>query len=436
MPGVPRGRKRRRTSGTRTSLVGLALGLAGALGLSGCGGKTAASIGSSTIAAQPPTVDVYSSLPLQGAASGQASAIVHGIQLALAQSGGHAGRWTVDYRSLDDSTSAAGGWDPNQTTANANQAAADPKAVYFIGDLDSAASELSIPILSRAGIAQVSPGSPYAGLTSAGPESAPGEPARYYPTGVHNFMRLAPADPVEAAAGLMAMRQAGCRTAALADDGQLDGKALARALTLEQGMYGVAVGPDSTVAPGVADVASYAASLKTQDADCFYFAGGVSSTAVQLTAAVHEALPHARIFGGSALCTGAYTSAALGGVPASIAPLVKCTLPTPDLDATPAGRAFLAAYRARFGAPDPMAAYGYEAMKLALGTIAHLGRRGESRAAVLRALVHARPHASLLGRYSFRRDGDTTLRSYSIYGIGPGGMPRFLKTVTPPFTTG
>ena len=45
-----------------------------------------------------------------------------------------------NYTSLDDSTAAAGRWDPRRTAANARRAATDPRAVYYIGEFDSGAS--------------------------------------------------------------------------------------------------------------------------------------------------------------------------------------------------------------------------------------------------------------------------------------------------------
>ena len=64
-------------------------------------------------------------------------------------------------------------------------------------------------------------------------------------------------------------------------------------------------------------------------------------------------------------------------MPAAIDPLIECTVATQDLAAYPGGKAFLAAYKAKYGVsdPDPYAIYGYEAMKLGLDTIASLGRQ-------------------------------------------------------------
>ena len=109
---------------------------------------------------------------------------------------------------------------------------------------------------------------------------------------------------------------------------------------------------------------------------------------MQITKDVNSAIPTAKIFGGDGVCSDSYTAASKGGVPASIAPLIDCTVATQDLAAYPGGKAFLAAYKAAYGSanPDPYAIYGYEVMKLGLDTIASLGAQGNSKSAVLKAL--------------------------------------------------
>ena len=77
---------------------------------------------------------------------------------------------------------------------------------------------MSIPILNQAGIPQVSPANTYVGLTTNLPGSAPGEPQKYYPTGNRTYLRIVPIDSIQAAADLMAMKQAGCTKVAVAND--------------------------------------------------------------------------------------------------------------------------------------------------------------------------------------------------------------------------
>ncbi len=411
-----------------------------ALGISACGSsssnksKSGAAGGTSTGATGGGNaVDVYSSLPLQGASTAQTDPLVNGIKLALAQAGGKAGKFTVNYQSLDDSTAQAGKWDPTQTAADARKVATDPKAVYYIGEFNSGASEVSIPILNQPGIAQVSPANTYVGLTTNEPGSAPGEPAKYYPTGKRTYLRIVPRDTIQAAAGLETMKHDGCQKVAVANDKEAYGAGLAQLLELEKGKYGVTIVSNTGVDPTTPNFRSYAQTVKGQGADCFYFAGIVSNGAVQITKDVNAALPKAKIYGGDGICTGAYTNASMHGVPASIDPRIQCTVATQDLAAYPGGKAFLAAYKAKYGtaSPDPYAIYGFEVMKLGLDTIAGLGSKGNDRTAVLAALLATTSRSSVLGTYGFDKNGDTTLKSYGLYKVGKDGNPQFERTVTP-----
>jgi branched-chain amino acid transport system substrate-binding protein len=379
-------------------------------------------------------VSVYSSLPLQGASTAQTKPMVNGIKLALEQANNKAGDFTVKYESLDDSTAQAGEWDPGQTAADARKAAADPNTVYYIGEFNSGASEVSIPILNNAGIPQVSPANTYVGLTTDEPGSAPGEPDKYYPTGTRTYLRIVPRDSIQAAADLMAMKNAGCTKVAVANDKEAYGAGLADLLDLEKDQFGVDITSNTGIDPKAANFRSYGTQVKNEGADCFFFAGIVSNGAVQLTKDVHAAVPDAQIFGGDGVCTSSYTSAKEGGVPADIAPLMQCTVATLDLKSYPGGNEFLKAYADKYGDsnPDPYAIYGYEAMKLGLDTIKSLGPDGSDKAAVLDALFNTKDRNSVLGKYGFDENGDTTLTSYGLYKVDSSGNPVFFKTLTPP----
>jgi branched-chain amino acid transport system substrate-binding protein len=416
---------------------GLVLG--SVLALSACGSSSsssstssAASSGAASSSSGSNAVDIYSSLPLQGASSAQTVPLVNGIKLALSQAGGKAGKFTVNYTSLDDSTAAAGEWDPTQTEANARKAAADPKTVYYIGEFNSGASEVSIPILNQAGIPQVSPANTYVGLTTNEPGSAPGEPQKYYPTGTRTYLRIVPIDSIQAAADLLALKQEGCTKVAVANDKEAYGAGLAKLLELEKGDYGIDIVSNTGIDPKAPNYRSYAATIKSQGADCFEFAGIVANGGVQITKDVHAALPTAKILGPDGMCTSSWTNAKDGGVPASIDPFIECTVATLDLAAYPGGKAFLAAYKAKYGPtpPDPYAIYGYEAMKLGLDTITGLGANGNNKADVLKALFATKSRNSVLGTYGFDKNGDTTLKAYGLYKVKDGD-PFFLKTVTP-----
>jgi branched-chain amino acid transport system substrate-binding protein len=428
----------------RRTLAGL-VAFGAVLALAACGSSSSSSStssassgssgssGGSSSSGGGATIDIYSSLPLQGASTAQTDPLVNGEKLALSQAGGKAGQFKVNFQSLDDSTAAAGKWDPSQCAANARKAASDPKTVLYIGEFNSGCSEVSIPILNQAGVPQISPANTYVGLTTNLPGSAPGEPQKYFPTGKRTFLRIVPIDSIQAAADLEAMKQAGCTKVAVANDKEAYGAGLATLLELEKGFYGVDIVSNTGIDPTAPNFRSYAATIKNQGADCFEFAGIVSNGGVQITKDVNAALPTAKIFGPDGMCTSTWTSAKQGGVPASIDPLIECTVATLDLAAYPGGKQFLAAYKAKYGPtePDPYAIYGYEAMKLGLDTIASLGANGNNKADVLKALFATKNRNSVLGTYGFDANGDTTLKSYGLYKAGPGGNLVFYKTLTP-----
>ena len=186
------------------ALAALALAAA-ACSSSSSSSSSGSATSSGSAAASGNTIDIYSSLPLQGATSAQTIPTVNGMKLALSQAGGKAGSFTVNYISLDDSTAATGNWDPSRCAANARQAATDSKAVVYLGEFNSGCSEVSIPILNQGMVPQVSPANTYVGLTTNDPGSAPGEPQKYYPSGTRTYLRIVPRDSIQAASDLEAM---------------------------------------------------------------------------------------------------------------------------------------------------------------------------------------------------------------------------------------
>ncbi len=205
MPG-PRVRAHTSSRARRRAAAALALaGLAGlAAVLSGCGGVGVS--GAASIVGDQLTV--YSSMPLQGPTAGVAEQIVNGEKLALAQVGGRVGPFKISFVSLDDAKPTTGQWEPGVTATNAKTAAQDTSTIAYIGDYSSAATAVSLPLTNAAGILQVSPASPYVGLTSS-LEAGQGEPERFYLSGRRTFGRLLPGDPVEAATQVGLMRHLG-----------------------------------------------------------------------------------------------------------------------------------------------------------------------------------------------------------------------------------
>jgi branched-chain amino acid transport system substrate-binding protein len=399
--------------------------------MTACGGDDDDSGGGSSGGGGGGTVDVYSSLPLQGASRPQTTAMVEGIKLALEQRGGKAGPTTVKYTSLDDSTAQAGTWTPEATQANARKVAQDDAAVAYIGEFNSGASAVSIPLLNEVPVAQVSPANTYVGLTSDEPGSEPGEPEKFYPTGDRNYLRIVPKDTIQAAALVTLMKEDGCKKAYILNDKEVYGAGLARNMELSAKDVGLEIAGNEGIDPKAPNFRSQAATMKSAGVDCFAFSGITANGAVQLFKDVAAALPDAKLYGPDGVAESGFSDPAEGGIPENVASRVKVSVATlsPD-EYPPDGRKFFSDFEKKYGEknPDPYAIYGYEAMDLVLDKCEELGDKCSDKQAMIDALFDTKGRESVLGTYDIDENGDTTLTDYGIYSI-KGGELQYDQTI-------
>jgi branched-chain amino acid transport system substrate-binding protein len=356
-------------------------------------------------------------MPLQGAGRPQALAVVRGARLALEEAGGRAGPHPVRYISLDNSTARARVWTPEATSVNARRAAQDDSAVAYIGEFNSGASAISLPILNEVPMAQISPTNSAVGLTRGGPGADEGEPPKYYPTGRRHYFRIMPNDRVQGAALAAAMRDRGCRRVAVLTDGEVYGAGLGTLVRRTARRIGVEVVHASRIPVRSRRFVPVARRVRHSRARCVAYTGITANGAVDLFRTLARALPRARLFGGDGIAESGFADPRIGGVPARVGRRVLVTVATRAPEAMPeAGREMLLRYASRYGErfPDPHAVQGYESMRLVLDAVAAVGPR---RRAVIRWLQDVRNRQSVLGRYSFDRYGDTTLRDYGLYRI-------------------
>ena len=372
------------------------------------------------------TLTVYFSGPTQGASSPAAMAALDGARLALADARFRVGEYRIRLTALDDSTPQSHGWDPNQTTLNARLAAQDPTTIGYLGDFNSGASAISIPLLNRVGIPQLSPGSTAVGLTTAGTGASPGEPVKYYPTGARTFARVIPTDAGQAAAMVRAEQEIGCRSTFVLQDEEVDGEDAALTFLLTAHSAGLRVIAVQAFQRLAADYSALARSVGTSGADCVLISSIDESSSARLTEQIAAAVPRATIFASNGLADSAYTDPAEGGIRLSLDPRVIVISAAPPASAYPHRvRVVLAAYARQFGPPEPQSVFGYEAMKVLLSAIARAtdgGRRTAERSKVLQALFATRVEDSPLGRFRIDRAGDSTLRSFSAYRIVGGEL--------------
>ena len=237
------------------------------------------------------SVTIYSSYPLQGAGRAQSEAAVNGAKLALEQAGGKAGDITVKYDPLDDATAQAANWTPEQTSANARKAAQDKSTAVYLGEFNSGASAVSIPILNEAGIAQISPSNTAVGLTTNEPGATPGEPDKYYPTGKRTFARIVPKDTIQGAALATLMKEDGCTKVQLLNDKEVYGAGLANNIEASAKAQGLTITSNEAIDKNAANYRSLAQKAKAAGADCMVFAGITANNAAQVFKDFAAALP-------------------------------------------------------------------------------------------------------------------------------------------------
>ncbi len=380
------------------------------------------------------TLTIYSSLPLQGTSKGQSEAVISGEKLALKSTGNKVGKYTIKYVSLDDSTAQNPGTaDEAQTGQNARKAVTDKTTIFYLGEFNSGGTKISLPILNKAGIPQISPSNTYVGLTTNKPGSEAGEPQKYYPSQERTYARVVPADDIQAAALVTVMKEDGCKSVHIFNDKTTYGAGLARNIELAADAQGLKLEGDDGTDRNAPNYRSLAAKVK---ADCFVGSGVTGENYVQVFKDVAAANPTVKLYGPDGVAEEAFTNPAKGGIPADVGARTKITVATLGLEEfkkrnNADAEKFFADYKKTYGIsqPDPYAIYGYETMQLALDTLKAVGDKANDRQAVIKQLLtNTKDRQSALGVYSIDENGDTTLTDYGLYTI-KNGQPTFEKVI-------
>jgi branched-chain amino acid transport system substrate-binding protein len=386
------------------TVVGVLSAIVLGAGLAGCGSEK-----DSAVPDGSDTLTIYSSLPLQGPDRDRARDMVNAIKLALQQAGGKVGPFALTYVPLDSATPEARRWTGDQVLDNARKAVRDVNAIAYIGEQDSAATALSLPLTNEGHILQVSPSSTYDGLTRRSRRQ--GEPDRFYPSGERTFARVVPADHVQASALVGYMKASGVRSIALLADREIYGGGIADEVEEAAARQKIEVFDRGRIDASRGDLEGAAKKIAETGADAFLFAGTTETGAARIFTAVAHAAPSMLLFGPAAVADHAF----LDGLTAAVQRQIRVTTPALPPRLLPrSARAFRDRFRMTFGRqPAPEALQAYEAASAVLHAIRSAGNRGNNRQAVTDAFLAIRNRDSVLGRYSIDRFGDTSLSTYA-----------------------
>jgi branched-chain amino acid transport system substrate-binding protein len=368
-----------------------------------------------------PDYIVASDLPLQGAIRHQTVQISRAILWDLANRGWKAGSLKIGYQSCDDSTAQTGGWDSAKCATNARLYAGNRSVIGVVGTFNSGCAKIIVPILNRANpgpMPMVSPANTNPGLTK---HWDPGEPQKYYPTGVRNYARVVATDDFQGPADAMWSKALGYKKVYVLNDKQTYGFGVASTYKNAAKKLGIQVvgfkGWD-------AKQSSYEALgnlIKKSGAQAVFLGGIACNNGAKLMQDLKATDPGLKLQmpdgfsdpnANGAVANGAYISVA-GQPPKSL---------------TGQGATFVKSFGKQIGAtPNPYAAYGAQAMDVMLRAVA-LG--GGDRAKTNKAIFGMTVTNGFLGTFTINSTGDTNLTPITIYKqAGKNLIP--VKTLIP-----
>jgi branched-chain amino acid transport system substrate-binding protein len=377
------------------------------------------------------TLKIVSSLPLTGASLQQTDTIVKSIQLKLDQVKNQAcgGKYKLVYESKDDASAALGKWDPAVETENANKAAADKSVIAYIGTFNSGAAKLSIPILGKSNLVMVSPANTYSGLTKEiGADKKVGEPGVYYPTGARNYTRVIVADDVQGAVAANWAKSLGVNSVYILDDAELYGKGVADVFNATAKGLGMNVIGQESIDPKAADYKALMTKISTsnggQAPDMIYVGMVIDNGAAQLLkdkVGVMGDNTKVKFMGPD----GIQTQALIDGAGADVAAGAFATVGGVPFDQLPpSGLQYRKDYTAKYGETnEPYSIYGYEAANVVIDAIERICKDGKDptdRATVRDYVFATKDFDGVLGKWSFDKNGDTSLTSMTGYVVKDG----------------
>lgn len=331
--------------------------------------------------------------------------VLQSVQLALSENEYRAGDISLDLVILEDGDET-GAWIEEKEEQNARTAIAIENTVAYIGPLNSGAAKISMPILNKAGIAQISSAATWPGLTKIGFQ--PGEPGIFYPTGIRHFVRTCTTDDLQGPAGARWARELGFTSVFVVDDGESYGIGIARlfqAAAIEQDIH---VAGRMSIS-SQSDFEDAARTIAASDADLVYYGGITPNGGPELLRRLREHNPDITFMGPDGIFEQDFLN--LAGDAAEGVYLTAVGISPTEIK-TEAAEAYLAAYRENYHEdPEVFGALAYDATKLLLAAIERAGV--VNRSDILREIRATRNFEGVMGTMSFDANGDTTAKIIS-----------------------
>jgi branched-chain amino acid transport system substrate-binding protein len=368
-----------------------------------------------------PDYIIASDLPLQGAIRHQTVQISRAVIWELAQRGWKAGSLKIGYQSCDDSTAQTGGWDSAKCATNARLYAQNRSVIGVVGTFNSGCAKIIVPILNRANpgpLLMVSPANTNPGLTK---KWDPGEPQKYYPTGVRNYARVVATDDFQGPADAMWSKSLGYKKVYVLNDKQTYGFGVATTYKNAAKKLGIKVVGFKGWDAKQSSYESLANLVKASGAQAVFLGGIVCNNGAKLMQDLRAVAPKVKLqmpdgfsdpLANGSVAQGSYISVA-GQPPKSL---------------TGVGATFVKSFGKQIGTePNPYSQYGAQAMQVVLQAVA---AGGGDRAKTNKAVFGLSITGGIIGNFTINSSGDTNLTPITIYKqVGKKLVPQ--KTLIP-----
>lgn len=253
------------------------------LAVAACGGGSSDNGDNGTGSGGAKTLIISSDLPLQGASKDASAAMNNAIKLLLEQHHNKAGKFTIKFKSYDDSTAAKGAWDDATCAKNAQEHVANASEVAVMGTYNSGCAKIEVPVLNQdpnGPMLMVSHANTNPGLTKAWD---PGEPEKFYPTGVRNYARVVTTDDFQGAADSTYIAQdLGKKRCYVLNDNQTYGQGVAQAFVSNAKKIGLTILGNKAWDSKQPDYTALFQSIKAKNPDCIFLAGIYDNNGGQL----------------------------------------------------------------------------------------------------------------------------------------------------------
>ena len=360
---------------------------------------------------------VVTDLPLRGNFRETTVAMAAAARYVVENRGFRAGKYAVGFQSCDDSTADAQNFTIERCTANAKAYAANEDVIGMVGTFNSDCARALVPVVdvTKGGpLAVVSPAATDPALTHVYPGANPGEPKSFYPSGVRNFVRVAPPDDVEWAADAILIRSLGGRRVFVLTDREPYGSNAAGGFRQVARSLGLVVAGTAFWDEHAHSYAALAARVAAQHPEAVYVSALWQLNGPAVVAAIRIALPDTPVVANQGFASlPPQRDTSLDGV----------YVTTPGLepvDFPPKGRAIIN----RFGPgqfPGFGPAYAAQAMDVLLDAIA---RSDGSRGDVVKQLAATSVKNGYIGSFRFDANGDPTANPITVLRIEKGRLRR------------